>query len=50
MTESHDDPTVDFEGALAESQRAEREERTADIERQQQADTRMIEALTQPKD
>jgi hypothetical protein len=46
MTESRDDRAVELEDALALTQREERAETMADIERQQQADSRIVEALT----
>jgi hypothetical protein len=47
MTDTADDREHEFESALAESQRRERAERHADIDRQQWADDRVVEALTQ---
>jgi hypothetical protein len=47
MTETPDSRVVSLEDALARSQREERAETLADIERQQAADDRIVEALTQ---
>jgi hypothetical protein len=46
MTE-HNDPALDkFDSALAESQRAEREEREADLQRERRTDERIVDALS----
>ena len=46
MTQSQQDEPTDFEAALAETQRRERAENYADIDRQQQIDDRVVDALT----
>lgn len=47
MTENPDDPVLSkFDDALAETQRAERAEREAALEREQRTDERIVDALS----
>lgn len=45
MRESDDDATVAIDRALSETQRLEREELAASLERQRAADERVVDAL-----
>ncbi len=47
MAENNDDPALEkFDSALAETQRAERAEREADLQRERRTDERIIDALS----
>lgn len=54
MTDESEQPNTEhaarLDSALAESQRLEREERQADLERQRAADERIVQALSQNED
>ena len=47
MTDSPDEPALEkFDSALAETQRAERADRIAQLEREQRTDERIVDALS----
>jgi hypothetical protein len=47
MTVNPDEPALErFDDALAETQRAERADRDADLEREQRTDQRIVDALS----